>query len=209
MAATQKQELKKTQPNTFATFNSKEIQTMEKLNHTLMKPFCWYFHILVDKWHSKQTCNVQTAYISVQMQSDDAKNSIGYLPRLPTDTEQQFATTHREDLAIVWSVLLPRPYLGEQRFTVRTDHDALKWIQDLADVTWRLTRWSLRLMKFDFDVIHKLESCTSPQKNYCKSTPQAKTKDDCKMSYNSWPSTMQMQSFHTQLNTRATNASQQ
>lgn len=58
-------------------------------------------------------------------------------------------------MAIVRSVHFLRPYLKENRFTVRTDHDALKWNLSLTDFAKRLARWRLGLAKFEFDVIHR------------------------------------------------------
>lgn len=41
------------------------------------------------------------------------------------------------------------------RFTIRTDHDALRWILNMADATGKLARWRLRLSKYEFDVVHR------------------------------------------------------
>lgn len=38
---------------------------------------------------------------------------------------------------------------------VWTDHQALNWIQDLKESAARLVRWQLRLMGFDFEIVHK------------------------------------------------------
>lgn len=50
--------------------------------------------------------------------------------------------------------MLQRPYLEEIRFTILTDHNLLKWILNLADITGRLESWRLRLSGFDIDVVH-------------------------------------------------------
>lgn len=49
--------------------------------------------------------------------------------------------------------LLLRPYLEHKRFTIRMDHDSLKWILNLTNGTGRLARWSLQLSEFDFKVV--------------------------------------------------------
>lgn len=46
-----------------------------------------------------------------------------------------------------------RPYLEGVR--VRTEHSALKWILELPESAGRLMRWRLRLMEFEFYVIHR------------------------------------------------------
>lgn len=71
----------------------------------------------------------------------------------PSLTKPQKAcdTIQPEFLAIVLSVLIIRPYLKRNPFTIRTDHDYLKLICNLADKTGRLARWGLRLSQFEFD----------------------------------------------------------
>lgn len=40
------------------------------------------------------------------------------------------------------------------RFTVRTDHDSLKWILNLTDSTSQLARCCVCLSEYDFNVVH-------------------------------------------------------
>jgi len=49
----------------------------------------------------------------------------------------------------VWASLLLRPYVEGTRFTVSTDHAALKWVLHMDGAHGRLARWRLRLAKFD------------------------------------------------------------
>lgn len=48
------------------------------------------------------------------------------------DPEREYDTTHLECLAVLWAVFLLCPYVEGCRFTVRTDHDALKRILNLT-----------------------------------------------------------------------------
>jgi len=52
----------------------------------------------------------------------------------------------------VWASLLLRPYVEGTRFTVRTDHAALKWMLHMDGAHGRLARWRLRLAEFDYVV---------------------------------------------------------
>ena len=42
-----------------------------------------------------------------------------------------------------------------QNGTIHTDHRSLKWLNSLKDKNGRLTRWSLSLQPYVFDVVHK------------------------------------------------------
>ena len=77
---------------------------------------------------------------------------LGYWSRTLNAAERNYSTTERECLAIVWAVTHLRPYLEGVKFTVRTDHHALRWVMNLADAQGRLARWRLRLAEFTFNV---------------------------------------------------------
>lgn len=48
-----------------------------------------------------------------------------------------------------------RPYVEGSRLTVRTDHQALRWILDLNESTGFLAHWRLRLMESEFEIQHR------------------------------------------------------
>jgi hypothetical protein len=52
----------------------------------------------------------------------------------------------------VWSITHLRPYLEGVEFTVRTDHQALRWVMNLSDAQCLLARWRLQLDEFTFTV---------------------------------------------------------
>lgn len=58
-------------------------------------------------------------------------------------------------MAVVLAVLLLHSCLWVHKFTIRTSHDAFKWILNLADATGKLARWGLHLSDFKFHVVHK------------------------------------------------------
>lgn len=80
---------------------------------------------------------------------------VAYASRTLTDTEQKYSAIERELLAIVWATKHFRPYLYGNKFTVYTDHQPLAWLNKFKEVSSKLTRWRLRLLEYDFDIIHK------------------------------------------------------
>ena len=77
-----------------------------------------------------------------------------YVSRKLKETEKKFMTTEREALAVVWMTLKLRHYLYGRHFTVVTDHRALTWLMEVSSTNGRLTRWSLQLQGFDFNIRH-------------------------------------------------------
>ena len=87
-----------------------------------------------------------------QEQASGTRHPVGYWSRGLTSAERNYSTTEKECLAIVWAILQLRPYLEGKHFIIRTDHNSLRWVLNLADAQGRLARWRLRLLEFDFEV---------------------------------------------------------
>jgi RNase H-like domain found in reverse transcriptase len=80
------------------------------------------------------------------------RHRVGYWSKGLKSAKRNYSTTEKECLAIVWAVLQLRPYLEGKHFVIRTDHNSLRWVLNLADAQGRLSRWRLRLLDFDFEV---------------------------------------------------------
>lgn len=148
--------LEKDHPQRFPSLSPTEENAFESLKQLLISPPVLALpradgHYTLDT----DACDVQVGCVLIQDQRDGPPRSIGYWSRKLTKPEQNYSTTEKECLAVVWAILLLRPYLECVHFTVRTDHSALRWILSLTESTGRLARWRLRLLQYDFDITHR------------------------------------------------------
>jgi transposase InsO family protein len=68
--------------------------------------------------------------------------------------ELKWHIREQEALAIVWACEVFRPYVWGRKFSVQTDHQSLQWLHQVTK-PGRLSRWSLRLQEFDFDIQYR------------------------------------------------------
>ena len=68
---------------------------------------------------------------------------------------ENYSTTEKELLAIVWGMRYFRPYLYGKHFLVVTDHKPLTWIMNVKDPGSRLLRWRIKLEEYDYEVIYR------------------------------------------------------
>ncbi|KRY52588.1 Retrovirus-related Pol polyprotein from transposon [Trichinella britovi] len=80
---------------------------------------------------------------------------IAYISRALTRPEQRYCVTRKEMLALVWAVKQFRPYLYGQKFTVRTDHNSLRWLRNFREPEGQVARWLEQLAEYQFDVVHR------------------------------------------------------
>ena len=94
---------------------------------------------------------------AVLSQLDDGGRDcpLSYFSRKLLPREQKYSTVEKECLAIKLAVEHFKVYLLGKPFTIHTDHRSLTWLNRLKDKNGRLTRWSLALQPYVFDVIHK------------------------------------------------------
>ena len=90
-----------------------------------------------------------------QTHESDNRRPILFWSRSLNAAERNYSATERECLAVVWSLKTLRPYLIFESFTVHTDHQALKLLLSIHDLSGRLMRWRLCLPEFDFEVSYK------------------------------------------------------
>ncbi|XP_055865631.1 uncharacterized protein LOC129928743 [Biomphalaria glabrata] len=75
-----------------------------------------------------------------------------FINRKLSSAETRYSTIERECLAIVWAISKFSKYLLGAPFTLQTDHAPLAFLNSKKMSNSRLTRWSLQLMDYQFDV---------------------------------------------------------
>ena len=88
--------------------------------------------------------------------------------------ERSYCTTRKELLALVKSVQHFRPHLHGVKFTIRTDHAALKWLLSFREPEGQIARWIQQLQEYNFEVEHR------PGKNAGALSRRPCWKDSCK-----------------------------
>ena len=105
-------------------------------------------------------CTHGLGAVLTQKDDDGRERPVAYWGRKLTKHERNYTVTEVELLACVSAIKQWRSYLWGRHFTLVTDHSALRWLHTMKDTVdggpaSRLTRWSLRLQEFDFEVEHK------------------------------------------------------
>jgi hypothetical protein len=91
----------------------------------------------------------------LQQEQDGKQVVIGYYSQLLNKQQRKYSATEREALAIVKSVQFFRHFLTLQKFTVVTDHAALRYLMNLPDPTDRIARWIMYLQQFYMKIEHR------------------------------------------------------
>ena len=105
-------------------------------------------------------CAVEVGCTLLQQQPDKSILLVGYYSRGLIPAEQNYSTTERECLAVVFACFLLRPYLEGQEFLIRTDHSSLRWLLKMDSSQGQVARWRLRLSEFRYKV------CTRPGREH-------------------------------------------
>ena len=87
--------------------------------------------------------------------SHGEEKPIAFAAKALRKAERNYSVTRKELLALVWGMEHFAPYLGGKSFTVRTDHNALKWLNNFKEPKGQVARWIERLSIFDFKIEHR------------------------------------------------------
>ena len=91
----------------------------------------------------------------ISQRQDGDEKVIAYASRVLEDRERRYSTTKKEMLAMVYAIKHLRHYLYGRPFTVRTDHNALKWLQSFKEPEGQVARWLETLAQYDYKIEHR------------------------------------------------------
>ena len=86
---------------------------------------------------------------------DGKEKVIAYGSRTLSKTERNYCVTDRELLAVRYFMEYYKQYLLGQKFLVRTDHQALKWLFSLKEPKDRIARWLEIMSAYQFLVEYR------------------------------------------------------
>ena len=81
--------------------------------------------------------------------------AIYYVSRTFNEAQENYYTTEKKILAIVFSCEKFRPYILGSHVIVHTDHAAIKYLMSKKEAKPRLIRWLLLLQEFDLEIKDK------------------------------------------------------
>ena len=90
--------------------------------------------------------------------TDKKFRAIYYANKTFNEAQENYSTTEKEMLAVVFSCENFRPYILGSHVIIHTDHAAIKYLMAKKDAKPRLIRWVLLLQEFDLEIKDKNES---------------------------------------------------
>ena len=91
----------------------------------------------------------------IQEHEGQGRRPVAYASRSLAPAEKNYTATEIECLAMKWAIAQFRPYVYGTRFTLETDHVALKWLRSVKHTNGRLIRTALELQGYDMEVVHR------------------------------------------------------
>ena len=91
----------------------------------------------------------------ISQREDGTEKVIAYASRVLQDRKRRYSTTKKGMLAMVYAIKHFLHYLSGRLFTVRTDHNALKWLQSFKEPEGQVARWLETLAQYDYKIEHR------------------------------------------------------
>lgn len=96
----------------------------------------------------------QYAIAGILSQENDQgeEEVVTFISRTLKGAEINYFTTEKELLAIIWALKKLNSYLRGAKIVIRTDHQALTFLQKCKLTNTRLTRWILTIQEYDYEI---------------------------------------------------------
>ena len=85
-------------------------------------------------------------------QPNEVVRPIVYWSRKMKDAETRYGVHEQELLAVVEMLRVTRPYVDGRPFICRTDHEALKWLQEQPNLSRRQAGWVEKIQSFNMKI---------------------------------------------------------
>ena len=107
----------------------------------------------------KSTLTVDASQQALGAVLQQNEHPVLFVSRKLTDTESRYSNIEREGLAVIWACERLSHFLLGKKFEIETDHKPLVHIFDptkqiSTDVSSRLQKYNMKLMRFDYDIKH-------------------------------------------------------
>lgn len=99
--------------------------------------------------------NVALGCILSQNDEDGHDHPIAFASQQMVKAERNYSVTEREGLAVIFALKKFCHYLLGGKFTIITDHKALKYIFNKSDAEGRMARWKIFLSEYDFTILDR------------------------------------------------------
>jgi hypothetical protein len=86
---------------------------------------------------------------------DKKLNVIHYASKTLDAAQNNYATTEKEFLEVVFACDKFRPYIVDLKVTIHTDHAAIRYLMEKKDAKPSLIRWVLLLQEFDLHIVDR------------------------------------------------------
>ena len=115
--------------------------------------------MLTPDWNNEfeMMCDVSDYAMGVVLGQRTEKifKAIYYASKTFNEAEENYSTTEKEMLAMVFACEKFRPYIFGSHVVIHTDHAAIKYLMEKKDAKPRLIRWVLLLQEFDLEIKDK------------------------------------------------------
>lgn len=104
-------------------------------------------------------CDIKTPFVRLFATLSQFQNGvekvIAYYSKCLNNAEKNYCVTRKERLAVIKAGEAFSHYLLGRKFTIRTDHAALKWLVSFKNPVNQIARWIAFLFSYDFEITHR------------------------------------------------------